>query len=100
MDNKKVRRQHLPAFKVNVVTEMLKGEKTISQICSQYQIHPTQAQKWKQQTLQFVQNSFNGQSFTAQLRQKDEFIEELYKQIGKLKYEVDWLKKKMGIAGL
>lgn len=76
MDNKKVRRQHSPAFKVQVVS------------------------KWKQQALGFVENSFNGQSFTQQLRQKDEFIEELYKQIGKLKYEVDWLKKKMGIAGL
>jgi len=98
MDNKKIRRQHSPAFKVNVVMEMLKGEKTISQICSQFQIHATQAQRWKQQTLQFVQNSFNGQLFTTQLRQKDEFIEELYKQIGKLKYEVDWLKKRWALS--
>lgn len=97
MENKKVRRQHSPAFKVNVVMEMLKGEKTISQICSQYAIHPTQANRWREQTLQFVQSSFNGESLTGQLKQKDQFIEELYKQIGKLKYEVDWLKKKMGV---
>jgi len=76
------------------------GVKTISQICSEYQIHSTQAQRWKAQALGFLENSFNGQSFTQQLRQKDDFIEELYKQIGKLKYEVDWLKKKMGIADL
>lgn len=93
-----IRRQHQPAFKVKVVLEMLSGVKTSSQICSEYLIHPTQAQKWKQQALGFIENSFNGQSFTNQIRQKDEFIEELYKQIGKLKYEVDWLKKKMGVA--
>lgn len=95
-----IKRQHQPAFKVKVVTEMLKGVKTISQICSEYAIHPTQAQKWKSQALSFLENSFNGQSFTAQLRQKDQFIEELYLGIGKLKYEVDWLKKKMGIASI
>ena len=95
-----IKRQHQPAFKVKVVTEMLTGVKTVSQICSEYAIHPTQAQRWKQQAIGFLENSFNGQSFTAQLKAKDEFIEELYKQIGKLKYEVDWLKKKMGITGI
>jgi len=79
---------------------MLAGVKTVSQICSENAIHPTQAGKWKTQALQFVENSFTGQSFTAQLKQKDEFIEELYREIGKLKYEVDWLKKKMGITGI
>jgi len=93
-----IKRAHQPAFKVKVVTEMLKGEKTISQICSEYQIHPTQANRWREQTLEFIKSSFNGQSFTSQLKQKDEFIEELYRQIGKLKYEVDWLKKKMGYS--
>ena len=95
-----IKRVHPPAFKVKVVTEMLKGVKTVSQICSEYAIHPTQAQTWKSQAIGFVENSFNGKSFTNQLRQKDEFIEELYKQIGKLKYEVEWLKKKWGIAGI
>lgn len=93
-----IKRQHQSAFKVKVVTEMLTGVKTVSQICSEYAIHPTQAQRWKQQALSFFENSFSSQVFTAKLKQKDEFIEELYKQIGKLKYEVDWLKKKMGIA--
>jgi transposase-like protein len=95
-----IKRQHQPAFKVKVVLEMLAGVKTVSQICSEYSIHPTQAQTWKAHALGFVENSFTGQSFTNQIRQKDEFIEELYKQIGKLKYEVDWLKKKMGIASI
>ena len=78
-----------------MVLGKLAGVKTVSQICSEYSIHPTQAQTWKAHALGFVENSFTGQSFTNQLRPKDEFIEELYKQIGgKLKYEVDWLKKK------
>jgi len=93
-----IKRVHPPAFKVKVVMEMLTGAKTISQICSEFQIHPTQAQRWKQQALGFLESSFNSQSFTAQLKQKDEFIEELYREIGKLKYQVDWLKKKMGYS--
>lgn len=95
-----IKRSHQPAFKVKVVMEMLAGVKTVSQICSEYAIHPTQAQRWKQQALGFLENSFAGQSFTNQLKAKNEFIEELYKQIGKLKYEVDWLKKKMGVIGI
>lgn len=53
-----IKRQHQPAFKVKVVTEMLTGVKTVSQICSEYAIHPTQAQRWKQQALGFLENSF------------------------------------------
>lgn len=98
MENQKIKRQYPASFKVQVVMEMMRGEQTISQICSKFQIHPTQANRWREQALRFLEASFNGQSLTVQLNQKDQFIEELYKQIGKLKYEVDWLKKKMGIA--
>ena len=77
---------------------MLKGEQTISQICSKFQIHPTQANQWREQALKFLEASFNDQSLTTQLNQKDRFIEELFKQIGKLKYEVDWLKKRWLLA--
>ncbi len=91
-----MRRVHSPAFKSKVAIEIIKGEQTISQICSQYSIHSTQAGKWKQQALRILENGFSGNSIDDQIREKDKLLDELYKQIGQLKVELDWLKKKMG----
>lgn len=93
---KTIKRQHSAEFKVKVVLELLKQEESSSQICSRYAIHPTQARKWKQQALLNLQHSFSGKTIQNRLKEKDGLIEELYAQIGKLKYELDWLKKKMG----
>lgn len=91
-----IKRQHTPEFKVSVVMDILKGEQTLSQICSKCSIHPTQARRWKEKLLEGVKQSFTGESVTDQLRQKDKLIDDLYQEIGKLKYQLDWLKKKMG----
>lgn len=96
--NKIIKRQHSPEFKVNVALELLKQEETISQICSRFAIHPTQARRWKEQALLNLQHSFSGKTIQNRFKEKDGLIEELYKQIGKLKYELEWLKKKMGLA--
>lgn len=93
-----IRRQHSAEFKTNVVLELLKQEETISQICSKYSIHPTQARRWKDYVLQVVKQSFNGKTVSKQLKEKDRLIEDLYRQIGKLNYQLDWLKKKMGYS--
>lgn len=91
-----IKRQHSPEFKTNVVLEVLKQEETLSQICSKFSIHPTQARRWKDNVLEVVKQSFNGKTIGAQLAEKDQLIDELYRQIGQLKVELDWLKKKMG----
>jgi len=91
-----IKRQHSPEFKTNVVLEVLKQEETISQICSKFSIHPTQARRWKDHVLEVIKQSFNGKTIETQLAEKDQLIEELYRQIGQLKVELDWLKKKMG----
>lgn len=78
--------------------DMIKQEKTIAQICCQYDIHKTQATSWKNQAIETVESGFSGNPKLARLlKQQQEQIEELYKQVGKLKVENDWLKKKMGI---
>lgn len=91
-----IRRQHSPEFKTNVVLEVLKENETISQVCSKYSIHPTQVRRWKEQVLAVINQSFNGKTVNCQLEEKDRLISELYRQIGQLKVELDWLKKKMG----
>jgi len=92
-----IRRQHPASFKTQVVLELLKEGKTAAQVCSQYSIHPTQAGQWKAQVLSGMQNLLTGKP-VAELAKKDELIQELYRQIGQLKVELDWLKKKMGVG--
>ena len=92
----KPRRKHLAAFKARVVLELLKEEKTSGQIASQFGVHPTQIRHWKKQALEGMEEVFaNG--YKGELVQKDELIEQLYQQIGQLKVESDFLKKKMGL---
>lgn len=94
---KKIKRQHSAQFKVKVVLALLRQDETMSQICSKFGIHPTQARRWKEKALLNLQQGFAGKSVKKQLLEKDELIEELYRQVGKLNYELEWLKKKMGV---
>ena len=91
-----IRRVHPPVFKAKVAIEALKAQKTIAELASQYAIHPTQITKWKKYALEIV-----AQGFSERRHQKEkddtDLIQELYRQIRRLKVEVDFLKKKMGI---
>jgi len=88
-----IKKTYSPEFKNRVELELIREVDTISQICSAHSIHPTQANQWKQQALQSVAQSFVGKPEVS-LKEKEDLIGELYKQIGQLKVEVDWLKKK------
>ena len=94
---KSIRRQHSSEFKLQIVLALLKQEKTISQICSEFKIHPTQARKWKEKALEGMRGSLDSVGVVQKTEDKEALTEELYKQIGKLKVEVDWLKKKIGL---
>ena|SRR3972149_555859 len=94
--DKSLRRVHSNEFKLQVVLALLKQEKTISQICSEFRIHPTQAKKWRDKALEGVKGAFEGKGVSQRLLENQQLIEELYKQIGQLKVELDWLKKKIG----
>lgn len=89
-----IKKSYSPEFKNKVALELIREVDTISQICSNHTIHPTQASQWKQLALQSVAQGFVGKP-EASLKEKEELIDELYKQIGQLKVELDWLKKKM-----
>ena len=90
---KSVHKKHSPEIKANVALELIKGADTISTICSRYQIHPSQGHRWKQTVLENIKHLF-GKKKQTELAQKNQLIEELYKQVGQLKVELDWVKKK------
>jgi transposase-like protein len=94
----KVRRQHTASFKVKVALEAIKEEKTIAQLASEHQVHPNQIQQWRKRLLAELPNIF------LDRRKKDEkdgekLEAELYRQIGQLKVELDWIKKKSEFFG-
>ena len=96
MKNKSLKRVHPPAFKARVAIEAIKGEKTLAELTSIYGIHHSMIIKWKQAVLAGLESIFSDK---RKLKEEDdrELISELYRQIGRLKVEVDFLKKKMGI---
>ena len=88
------KKSYSPAFKTSVVKEMLGQEKTVSQICSKYKIHPTQAYKWKKKGIEQMQEGFkNPLKKGRKAAEQEELIADLYNKIGKLTVEMEWLKK-------
>jgi len=90
----KQRRQFSARFKFQVALEALKELKTINEIASQYEVHPTQVKQWKKQLQEEGADIFNEQAAKQQAAQTG-MEANLYEQIGRLKMEVDWLKKKV-----
>lgn len=96
--DKKIRRVHPATFKAKVALEAIKEQRTIAELSSLYGVHSTQITKWKRQALDILTAGF---SEKQKQKEHDDraLIQELYQQIGRLKVEVDFLKKKMGIFG-
>ena len=92
------RKNHPPSLKAKVAIEAIKGHKTTGQIAQIYAVHPTQIGFWKRQAIAGLPDVFgNGRE---QLRQQaDTDKAELYQQIGQLKVELDFLKKRAGLLG-
>jgi len=94
---KTLRTKHSASFKAKVVLEALKEQRTSAELASHYQVHPTQIRRWKSMFTQGMQDIFTDRRQKREL-DKDRLIEELYQQIGRLKVELDWLKKKSGLV--
>lgn len=94
--DQKIHRIHPPTFKARVALEALKEQKTIAELSSMYGVHPTQITKWKRRALEILSQGFS-EHLNQRKRDDRELVQELYRQIGRLKVEVDFLKKKMGI---
>jgi transposase len=88
-----MRRRHRASFKVKVALEAVKEEKTISQLASDYEVHPNQIRQWKKRLLEEAPHIFSSRR-EKEARDPEQLEAELYRQIGQLKVEVDWLKKK------
>jgi transposase-like protein len=89
----RVRKRYDAAFKARVALEAIKGERTISEIANETSVHPNQISKWKKQALEELPDIFS-QGRKKREQSSEELESELYKQIGQLKVELDWLKKK------
>jgi len=90
------RKQHSPKFKAHVVTEAIRGEKTLSQLGSQFKVHPIQIAKWKKSAMEQLPELFvDGRTRKSQPQEAGNNA--LYEEIGRLKVELDWLKKKVGM---
>lgn len=91
-----MRKQYTAAFKARVVQELLKEEKTLTQIASEYEVHPTQLKNWRAVALEGLPGLFEKQDSTTELkRAHEQQLTELYAEIGKLSTQVSWLKKKL-----
>ncbi len=97
--NGNIKRQHSAEFKATVALELLKENDTLSKIASKYGIHPTQARRWRDIAIEALKNIFTGKLPDTQLAEKNKEIEELTRLIGQKEIELDWVKKKSGIAG-
>ncbi len=94
---KSIRRVHDASFKTKVVLEALKGVKTLAQISSDFGIHAQQVTDWKRQVLDGIPGLFDSSTSkpTLNIEQREQIENPLFQQIGQLKVENDWLKKKL-----
>jgi transposase-like protein len=89
------RQQRSARFKFRVALEATKELKTVSQIASEYQVSPGQVSKWKKQLQSQGATVFQNKPEHSRQQQAQKETE-LYEQIGRLKMELEWLKKKVG----
>lgn len=83
-------------FKAKVALEAIKGQRTINEIAATYKVHPSQVNNWKKKLLEGASGVFDGKKEQRQEQDIEEERDRLYRQIGKLQVEVDWMKKKTG----
>jgi len=93
-----MRKRYSAAFKAQIVQELLKENKSLTQLASEHGVHPNQLRDWKKLALQGLPTLFEAdkKANSASLDQEQK-IDELYAQIGRLTTQVAWLKKKSGL---
>lgn len=88
-------RVHSPAFKAQVALAVLKGDKTLSEVAAPFQVHVKLVMAWKKLLLEQASTVFNSAVKLVSTKEADAQQAELYEQIGRLKMELEWLKKKV-----
>jgi transposase len=92
---KGIRRNYDESFKTKVVLETLKEQKTLTQLSSEFGLHVNQISDWKKQAIAGLPSLFGAKKDSISEDIQDELTAPLYQQIGQLKVEVDFLKKKL-----
>lgn len=94
----KKRKSHTAGFKAQVALAAVKGDKTVSELASLHSVHPTLIHGWKKQLVENAEELFQNSAKTASA-ENEALQAQLYEQIGRLKTELDWLKKKAASFG-
>jgi len=89
------RRRYSKELKARVALDALKGQKTVSEIASEYKIHPNQVSQWKKKALDGMSESF-ARGKSNEVEDLESERDRLYRKVGQLQIEVDWLKKVTG----
>ena len=92
---KRTRKKHGAAFKAKVALAAIKGDRTVAELAMHFGVHPNQIHNWKKQLLDGAVKVFDGGS-SAEGATNEAQVDVLYRQIGQLKVENDFLARKLG----
>jgi len=92
------RRKFSSEFKAKVALESVRGAKTLTELSQEYKVHPNAISNRRKQLLENLPEIFDGKR-GPKPRETEEFTDRLYRQIGKLQVELEWLKKKINNLG-
>ena len=92
------RRRFSAEFKAKVALAALKERQTVAELAGEHQVHPGQITQWKKQLLAAAGEVFS-RSKDGDRQRQEEQASDLYEQIGRLKMELEWVKKKSGLDG-
>jgi transposase len=92
----KMRKSFSPDFMAKVALAAIKGDMTTAELSSKYEVHRSQISNWRKRALEGLREIFRGKRDKS-LKDNEKLIDELYRQIGQLKVENDWLKKKAAL---
>lgn len=87
------RRMYSADFKAKVALEAIREMRTVAELSSEYGVHPTMVVRWKREALEQLPNVFSRRT-DGNNKEKDNLIESLYRQVGQLTMELEWIKKK------
>ncbi len=91
-----MRTKRTSEFKAKVALAAIRGDQTVTELASLYKVHPNQITTWRRQAQDQLVAAFDNKKAKS-VKADEKLKEELYRQIGQLKVELDWLKKKSGM---